>query len=317
MAIRVAERVNVEIRFIYSAVVGMFYFCLFCSTLFSFLLTLHSIQVIFVGDSTCARTSQHFYARYAPKCVQKSERQFNKDPIVSANPHMPSIEYYRTNSTYIGLQVSMRDCAGCQSFHVECLNDSNIEYFAMEFVLDTEIITRRHYFDGTCKAHALAFTPCFQSFTTQEFFYGEYWNNRDCPDIIFHMATAVHDLARRTIDEYRVAVRWMFAVIDLFLRNKCPQTKYYWLPAAKIEQDFVPSDFRSFTKNNMIVRLNEISIAALPRENRNIMLGFNQWQYTENFDVTQYQDAVHLVDAHYSHIAGQLIEAIKVQLPGS
>ena len=109
----------------------------------------------------------------------------------------------------------------------------------------------------------------------------------------------------------------MFAVVDLFLRNRCSQTKYYWLPAAKIEEGFVPSNFRSFSKNDFIVQLNGISIAALPPENRNMMLGFNQYEYTEKLDAKQYLDAVHLVDSHYSHIAGKLMEEVKVQLDKS
>jgi len=147
---------------------------------------------------------------------------------------------------------------------------------------------------------------CYQSITTQEFIFGEYWNKNDgtCPDIVSHINTAVHDISRSTPEIYRRNVRWFFEVVKYFLDVYCPTTIYVYSTAGRVNEHHVPPQFKSLTTNEHVENFNRIALEIFNEMKHDRMkFGVDLHQVTKTFSDSDYLDAVHLQKYRYDEIS--------------
>lgn len=259
------------------------------------------IRLALVGDSTGFRVTKELVELL--NCALHD----NENPV---NGREPNINYFSQGGKISGIIAHTRDCGGCQSRRGTCRSRlvSALEYLTMEYVMDTELATSRTSWGGLCSGHP-GDVYCEQSPTTQEFVFGEWWTSsrNTCPDVIFHLATNVHDIARRSTVGYRRSVTWMFGVIAEFLDVSCPDTKYYWSTAARVEEAKVPKEYRNVTKNEKIVEFNQIALNSFPKHER-MFLGFDQYNYSLLLDISRYTDAVHLSKSTYHDMGKKFLQ---------
>lgn len=147
---------------------------------------------------------------------------------------------------------------------------------------------------------------CYQSLTTQEFLFGEFWNKNDetCPDVISHINTAVHDISRFTPEMYRRNVKWFFEVVKYFLNVYCPSTIYIYSSAGRVNEQHVPPQFKTLTTNAHVNDFNDIALEIFNEMKHDRMkFGVDLHKLTLQFPDSDYLDAVHLQRARYDDIA--------------
>lgn len=172
--------------------------------------------------------------------------------------------------------------------------------------MDNEMTTLRNYWEKTCVERDEEPSLCYQSITTQEYLFGEYFSSsaNTCPDVIYHMGTHVHDMSRRTTEQYRSSVTWMFSTIKIFLDNICPDTTYYWSPSSRILEIVVPHKFKKISTNNKVLEFNDIATKTLLSFGHSrMLLGFDQFNFTLHMDVKLYRDDMHLKKIGYMQMS--------------
>ena len=149
----------------------------------------------------------------------------------------------------------------------------------------------------TCLSHPDFSSFCTQSLTTQEFIFNEYLHI--CPDIIYHMSTVAHDIARFKLNQFQRNVHWFYALLNEY-HIRCPNTVYYWGTSGHVAESLVPEKFKTLTTNKVLYEYNQIINNSLPTYAKH---GFDQWIYTATMNPTGYMDAVHLNYSIYDTIA--------------
>ena len=259
-------------------------------------------NIALIGDSNSFRLTVGFEDNL--RCTTTGNEQ-------QAEGRLPRLEYWSRDGQITGVNIHSRDCGGCNSRRADCANKvSHIEYITMEYVMDTEVSTLRTYWDKTCTAMTTGLlerdVECYQSITTQEFLFGEYWNKNEgtCPDIISHINTAVHDISRFTTDIYRRNVRWFFEVVKYFLDVYCPNTIYLYSTAGRVNENHVPDIFKSLTTNAHITEFNNIALEIFNTMNHERMIfAFDVNAITTAYPDSDYLDAVHLQKHRYNEMA--------------
>jgi hypothetical protein len=132
-------------------------------------------NIALIGDSNSFRLTVGFEDNLS--CIGSQNEQ-------QAEGRLPRTEYWSRDGKITGVNIHSRDCGGCNSRKAECTSKVNhIEYVTMEYVMDTEVSTLRTYWDKTCTAMTTGLlerdVECYQSLTTQEFIFGEYWNKNE------------------------------------------------------------------------------------------------------------------------------------------
>lgn len=195
------------------------------------------ITIIMMGDSTCSRQSNSFTRLHNCHIISRE----------NSGGKMPDLNYWSRNNSILNIQTHYRDCSGCNSYRAKC-NFGHFEYITMEFLHDTELTTRRNAWEKSCNNNPDYTRFCSQSSTTQEFLFNEYLHI--CPDIIYHVSTGVHDIARYKPHQFKRNAVWFYALIDEF-HVRCPNTLYYWGTSGRISEALVPERFKNWTTNEV------------------------------------------------------------------
>ena len=239
-----------------------------------------------MGDSTCRAQSLSFLDLHG--CEIKTNEQ--------GTDQIPEAKYWSHDDRILNIETHVRDCSKCDAFRTHC-HFGRFEYITKEYIQDTEITTRRNGWENSCLIHPWLGSLCSQSLTTQEFIFNEYLHI--CPDVIYHMSTGVHDIARYTPNQFKRNIDWFLALVNEF-HQRCPNTQYYWSTSSHVAETLVPEQYKSITTNKVLYEYNQIYNTSIPTFAKH---GFDQWAYTANLDLSIYGDAVHLKPDVYRAIA--------------
>lgn len=173
--------------------------------------------------------------------------------------------------------------------------------------MDTEVTTTRSSWEKTCDAHP-GDAWCSHSTSTQEFIFGEWWRQglNNCPDIIYQLGSATHDISRRNERGYRRSMIWMFDLISEFLDVSCPQTVYYYSMTPRVAETKVPLKYRAHTKNSIISRFNAIALEVFPSHPR-MFKALDLYNFTSGLTDDSFLDAAHVKGEIYENIINRFM----------
>ena len=261
--------------------------------------------IVILGDSNGFR-----YSTTAIKVLEKNGWNCTilKGEYPS-RPDYPDPSYFRKPGIPLeDIRYRTRDCHSCISFLSRCSLQNKqleVEYLALEFMLDTEISTLRTTW-GRC--HTRIFCP--HADTYQEFLFREYLADR-YPDVLLFF-TSLHDIGRHTVKHMRITAKFFFNLVESYM----PSDSYIFImDGTKRRSNNKQYYENKRTPNDMQIMHNKIIYDTIyDRLTNPNLLWYAFPTLFDNSTITDhtYVDHAHRTLAWYSSIMNYLLQLVCV-----
>ena len=273
----------------------------------------HNIShIVMLGDSNGAKYNTAMLA-YLKDVLNATCTRKKMEKSKSMRPD-PS--YFSLNSS-VRLQNIVsheRDCSTCKSTLSECHLDNStftitLEYIAMEYVLDNEVITFRSR--TYCKK--VKRKPCDYSITYQEFLFKEYLSG-NYPDILMIFMNS-HDSSRKSGAKITKDTEYFSSILSTYLP---PHTTTVWFNALSQYRKNKPREFQQDNATDLITETNRAVfkglVPSLKREKSHTFCFFDIEKMSIQVLPFWNKDGVHIKPIWYTKIINNFFEVLCSQV---
>ena len=223
-------------------------------------------------------------------------------------PGIPDPTYFVRKPTIPleDIRFRTRDCHGCISTLGQCSlgeKQLEIEYLALEFMLDSEVTTMRKI---SSKCAGLIYCP--HADTYQEFIFREYLADR-YPDVLLFF-TSIHDIIRHTLKHIKLSANFFFNLVESYMP---PDSYVIIMDGMKRDSTDSRRYENKWTANEMQVLHNNIVYETV--YSRLINPQLHWYAFPTLFDNStttnhMYADYVHRTPAWYTSVTGYLLQLL-------